>query len=95
MELESELGLVSGPLLYCILLHCIILHYILYYLILYYIILYYIILNIPLISQVRGPYGKLWIKFFPSFYSPSTRAIKTRKEKTRIHNLPYGPRKRG
>ena len=25
----------------------------------------------------------------------SARAMKTRKEKTRIHNLPYGPSKRG
>ena len=23
---------------------------------------------IPLISRVRGPYGKLWTEFFPSFY---------------------------
>ena len=26
---------------------------------------------ISLISQVRGPYGKLWTEFFPSFYGPS------------------------
>ena len=26
---------------------------------------------IPLISQVRGPYGKLWTEFLPSFYDPS------------------------
>ena len=37
----------------------------------------------------------------PSFFLPfmaqarSARAMKTRKEKTRIHNLPYGPSKRG
>ena len=24
-----------------------------------------------LISRVRGPYGKLWTEFFPSFYGPS------------------------
>ena len=36
----------------------------------------------------------------PSFFLPfmaqarSARAMKTRKEKTRIHNLPYGPRTR-
>ena len=36
-----------------------------------------------------------------SFFLPfmaqaqSTRAMKTRKEKTRIHNLPYGPSRRG
>ena len=37
----------------------------------------------------------------PSFFLPfmaqarSARAMKTRREKTRIHNLPYGPSKRG
>ena len=37
----------------------------------------------------------------PSFFLPfmaqarSARAMKTRKEKSRIHNLPYGPSKRG
>ena len=37
----------------------------------------------------------------PSFFLPfmaqarSARAMKTGKEKTRIHNLPYGPSKRG
>ena len=47
---------------------------------------------------MRGPYGKLWTELFPSFYGPSAkraRAMKTGKEKTRIHNLPYGPSKRG
>ena len=40
-------------------------------------------------------------KYGPSFFIPfmaqarSARAMKTRKEKTRIHNLPYGPSKRG
>ena len=28
---------------------------------------------IPLISRVRGPYSKLWTKFFPSFYGPSAK----------------------
>ena len=28
---------------------------------------------IPLISRVRGPYGKLWTEFFPSFYGPSVK----------------------
>ena len=28
---------------------------------------------IPLISRVRGPYGKLWTEFFPSFYGPSAK----------------------
>ena len=28
---------------------------------------------IPLISWVRGPYGKLWTEFFPSFYGPSAK----------------------
>ena len=27
--------------------------------------------NPYLISRVRGPYGKLWTEFFPSFYGPS------------------------
>ena len=27
----------------------------------------------PLISRVRGPYGKFWTKFFPSFYGPSAK----------------------
>ena len=26
---------------------------------------------IPLISGVRGPFGKLWTEFFSSFYGPS------------------------
>ena len=30
-------------------------------------------LYIPLISRVRGPYGKLWTEFFPSFYGPSAK----------------------
>ena len=35
--------------------------------------------------------------FFLSFMAQarSARAMKTRKDKTRIHNLPYGPSKRG
>ena len=33
----------------------------------------YIVLYIPLISRVRGPYGKLWTEFFPSFYGPSAK----------------------
>ena len=28
---------------------------------------------IPIISRVRGPYGKLWTEFFPSFYGPSAK----------------------
>ena len=28
---------------------------------------------IPLISRVRGPYGKLWTEFFSSFYGPSAK----------------------
>ena len=31
------------------------------------------VLYIPLISRVRGPYGKLWTEFFPSFYGPSAK----------------------
>ena len=30
---------------------------------------------IPLISRVRGPYGKLWTEFFPSFYGPSAKRL--------------------
>ena len=30
---------------------------------------------IPLISRVRGPYGKLWTEFFPSFYGPSAECV--------------------
>ena len=54
------------------------------------------VLYIPLISRVRqvrtASYGP---SFFPSFYGPSARAMKTRKEKMKIQNLPYGPSKRG
>ena len=28
---------------------------------------------LPLISRVRGPNGKLWTEFFPSFYGPSAK----------------------
>ena len=31
------------------------------------------VLYMPLISRVRGPYGKLWTEFFPSFYGPSAK----------------------
>ena len=48
--------------LQCIVLYCIVL---------YCIVLYCIVLYISLISRVRGPYGKLWTEFFPSFYGPS------------------------
>ena len=44
--------------MYCIVLHCITSHY---------------VHHIPLISRVRGPYGKLWTEFFPSFYGPSAK----------------------
>ena len=30
---------------------------------------------IPLISRVGGLYGKLWTKFFLSFYGPSTKSV--------------------
>ena len=30
---------------------------------------------IPLICRVRGPYGKLWTEFFPSFYGPSAKRV--------------------
>ena len=63
-----------------------------------YLLYYYQCYQIPLISLVcsvrTASYG-------PSFFLPfiaqarSARVMKTRKEKTRIHNLPYGPSKRG
>ena len=55
-----------------------------------------VVLYTPLISRVRGPYGKLWTEFFPSFYGPSAkRAGHENKEgKNSVHNLPYGPRTR-
>ena len=45
--------------------------------------------------EVRtASYGQ---SFFLPFMAQarSARAMKTKKEKTRIHNLPYGPSKRG
>ena len=39
----------------------------------YSIVQYSIVQHIPLISRVRGPYGKLWTEFFPSFYGPSAK----------------------
>ena len=44
-------------------------HIISYRIVSFYVILHYI----PLISRVRGPYGKLWTEFFPSFYGPSAK----------------------
>ena len=35
--------------------------------------MYNVALYIPLISRVRGLYGKLWTEFFPSFYGPSSK----------------------
>ena len=35
--------------------------------------MYNVALYIPLISRVRGLYGKLWTEFFPSFYGPSAK----------------------
>ena len=49
----------------------------------------------------RGEYFLCTASYGPSFSLPfmaqarSARAMKTGKEKTRIHNLPYGPSKRG
>ena len=36
-------------------------------------------------------------EFFPSFYGPSAKHVghENKEGKTRIHNLPYGPGKRG
>ena len=44
---------------------------------------------IPLISRVFGPYCKLRTEFFSIDLWPA------RREKTRIRNLQYGPKKRG
>ena len=51
---------------------------------------------IPLINRVRSPYRKFWTEFFSLTLWPKrfAWAIK-RGEKTRIHNLLYGPSKRG
>ena len=38
-----------------------------------YLAFFFTLLHIPLISRVRGPYGKLWTEFFPSFYGPSAK----------------------
>ena len=71
--------------MYCIVLYCIVL---------YCIVLYCIYLLLAECEVRTASYG-------PSFFLPfmaqarSARAMKTRKEKTRIHNLPYGPSKRG
>ena len=72
--------------LHYITLHYITLHYItLHYITLHYITLHYITLHrierqdmtwyIPVISGMRGPYGKLWTEFFPSFYGPSAKRL--------------------
>ena len=50
-------------------------HYItLHYITLHYITLHYITSQyVPFIGRVRGPYGKLFTEFFPSFYGPSAK----------------------
>ena len=50
-----------------------------------------------LLAECEVRMASYGLHFFPSFYGQarSARAMKTRKEKTRIHNLPYGPSKRG
>ena len=52
---------------------------------------YDVVSNTPPTSRVLGSYGKLWTEFFPAFMDQarSTWTMKTRKEKTRIYNLPY------
>ena len=51
---------------------------------------------IPLINQVHSPYHKLWTKFFSSPYGASAKyAGHKKRDKTRIHNLRYGPSKQG
>ena len=40
----------------------------------------------PLISRVRGPYGKLWSEFFPSFYGPSAKRAGYEKKEGKNEN---------
>ena len=51
--------------------------------------------EIPLTTRVRGPYCKLRIEFL--IYGPSAKRAghKSKRKKTRIRNLQYGPRRRG
>ena len=56
--------------LYCTLLYCIVS----YCIVLYRIVLYYIVSYIPLISRVRGPYGKSWSEFFSFLLWPKREA---------------------
>ena len=56
-----------------------------------------VILWIPLTNRVRGPYRKLRTEFFPLRFMAQARSVRAinRREKTRIGNLQYGPRRRG
>ena len=98
--------ILSYPILsYPILSYPILSYPILSYPILSYPILSYPILSYPIISYhmylLLAEYSVRTASYRPGFLLPfmaqaqSAWAMKTRKEKTRIHNLPYGPRKRG
>ena len=83
----------------CVVSYFIVASVMLCYVMLCYVMLCYVMLcYVPFISRVFAPYGKLWTEFFLSFMiqARSAQAMETKKEKkTRIHNLPYGPSKRG
>ena len=83
-------------------------HYItLHYITLHYITLHYTTLHhntYLLLHYITSQYVECEVRtesYLPSFSLPfmaqvrSVRVMKTRKDKTRIHNLPYGPSKRG
>ena len=89
--------------LHYITLHYITLHYItLHYITLHYITLHYITLHYITLHRIERP-DMTWCIYLllaecevrMASYGPSFFLPKTRKEKTRVHNLPYGPSKRG
>ena len=67
----------------------------------YYVYIYFFIKNVLCIYFLLAECEVRTASYGPSFFLPfmaqarSARAMKTRKEKTRIHNLLYGPSKRG
>ena len=67
----------------------------------YYVYIYFFIKNVLCIYLLLAECEVRTASYGPSFFLPfmaqarSARAMKTRKEKTRIHNLLYGPSKRG
>ena len=71
LDLKS-LFMVTGAYYESSLLYRVVLYYIISYCIALHCTVLYCI-NLLIISRVRGPYGKLWTKFFPSFYGPSAK----------------------